>query len=388
MLIEQFILAGAERMALALTRGLIDNGATLIVSPIKPGGLLKQDFINACLKGQDKQTYQIDNHMDCKVTCPIASSKYDALAALKISRIIKQERIDTIIIVDVLRNGVFYTALAEVIGRVKPFTICWCHSLPSGKAGAFVGWLKRYFQCGLLDTLVCVSSAQQQAIIKAGFDKSRVVLIPNGVDLSQFAGREPHLPLMDRRRDHLTLPADKKIIVQVANMVPDKDFETLLKAIRLLRDTRSDFHLVLIGRGVDSKQMQDTVSQLNLTEQITLAGVRDDVPEILTRADMLVLSSKQESFGLCVLEGMAAGLPVIVSDLPALAEIVEHGKEGFRVPRANPDAFAAAIVKLLDDASLRKRMGSRGKEKAKQFSISRMIDGFYRLIEEALAKRK
>jgi len=326
--------------------------------------------------------------MDCKVTCPIASSKYDALAALKISRIIKQERIDTIIIVDVLRNGVFYTALAEVIGRVKPFTICWCHSLPSGKAGAFVGWLKRYFQCGLLDTLVCVSSAQQQAIIKAGFDKSRVVLIPNGVDLSQFAGREPHLPLMDRRRDHLTLPADKKIIVQVANMVPDKDFETLLKAIRLLRDTRSDFHLVLIGRGVDSKQMQDTVSQLNLTEQITLAGVRDDVPEILTRADMLILSSKQESFGLCVLEGMAAGLPVIVSDLPALAELVEHGKEGFRVPPADSDALAAAIAKLLDDASLRKQMGCRGQEKARQFSVSQMVEGFYRLIQQRPSKRK
>ena len=388
MLIEQFILAGAERMALALTRGLIDNGATIIVSPIKPGGLLKQDFIDACLKGQDKQTYQVDNQMDCKVTCPIASSKYDALAALKISRIIKHERIDTIIIVDVLRNGVFYTALAEVIGRVKPFTICWCHSLPSGKAGAFVGWLKRYFQCGLLDTLVCVSAAQQQAIIKAGFDKSRVVLIPNGVDLSRFAEEKSHLPLMDRRRDHLTLPADKKIIVQVANMVPDKDFETLLKAIRLLRDNRSDFHLVLIGRGVDSKQMQDTVSQLNLTEQITLAGVRDDVPEILTRADMLILSSKQESFGLCVLEGMAAGLPVIVSDLPALAELVEHGKEGFRVPPADSDALAAAIARLLDDASLRKQMGSRGREKARQFSISQMVEGFYRLIQQALSKRK
>jgi len=193
---------------------------------------------------------------------------------------------------------------------------------------------------------------------------------------------------MGGQESPLPLPGGKKIIVQVANVVPDKDFETLLQAARLLRDNRSDFHLVLIGQGVDSKQMRDTVSQLNLTEQITLAGVRDDVPEILTRADMLVLSSKQESFGLCVLEGMAAGLPVIVSDLPALAEIVEHGKEGFRVPRANPDAFAAAIVKLLDDASLRKRMGSRGKEKAKQFSISRMIDGFYRLIEEALAKRK
>ena len=388
MLIEQFILAGAEQMALALTRGLIDNGETIIVSPIKPGGPLKQDFIDVCLEGRDKQTYQADNQMDCKVTCPIASSKYDALAALKLSRIIKQERIDAIIIVDVLRNGVFYTALAEVIGRVKPFTICWCHSLPSGKAGTFVGWLKRYFQCGLLDTLVCVSAAQQQAIIKAGFDKSRIMLIPNGVDLSQFAGRESHLPLMDRRRDDLALPADKKIIVQVANMVPDKDFETLLKAIRLLRDNRSDFHLVLIGRGVDSKQMRDSVSQLNLTEQITLAGVRDDVPEILTSADMLILSSKQESFGLCVLEGMAAGLPVIVSDLPALAELVEHGKEGFRVPPADSDALAAAIARLLDDASLRKQMGSRGQEKARQFSVSQMVEGFYRLIQQALSKRK
>ena len=176
-LIEQFILAGAERMALVLTRGLIDKGVAVIVSPIKPGGPLKQDFIDACLKKQDKQSYQADNQMDCKVTCPIASSKYDALAALKLAQTIKQERIDAIIIVDVLRNGVFYAALAEVIGRTKPFTICWCHSLPSGQAGAFVGWLKRYFQSRLLDTLVCVSNAQQQAIVDAGFDKSRTVLI-------------------------------------------------------------------------------------------------------------------------------------------------------------------------------------------------------------------
>lgn len=156
MIIEQFILAGAERMALALSRGLSGRGVSVTVSPIKPGGLLRKDFVQAA----------------DRVVTPLAHGKYDVSAAVKLAQIIKQEQIDAVIVVDVLRNGLFFAALAEVIGRAKaclngkrvsgtPLVckrICWCHSLPSGQAGEFVRWLKWYFRGGLLDTLVCVLS--------------------------------------------------------------------------------------------------------------------------------------------------------------------------------------------------------------------------------------
>lgn len=376
MIIEQFILAGAERMALALSHGLSGRGVSVTVSPIKPGGLLREDFIQAA----------------DKVVTPLAHGKYDVSAAVKLARIIKQERIDAVIVVDVLRNGLFFTALAEIISRAKACLngkrvsgtppvcrrICWCHSLPSGQAGEFVRWLKWYFRRGLLDTLVCVSKAQREAIIEAGLDESRVVLIPNGVDLSLFA---------ESKGTSLPLPPDKRVIVQVANRVPDKDFDTLLTATRRLADIRDDFHLVLVGRGVDSEQMRGMVRRLDLAGQITLAGQREDVTGILQRADVLVLSSRRESFGLSVLEGMAAGLPVIVSDVPVFEELLEDGREGLKVPLANPDALADALVRLLDDESLRKRMGRAGEEKARQFSISKMVEGFYRLLEDAISKQ-
>ena len=87
-----------------------------------------------------------------------------------------------------------------------------------------------------------------------------------------------------------------------------------------------------------------------------------------------------------MLEGMAAGLPVIVSDVPVFEELLEDGREGLKVPLANPDALADALVRLLDDECLRKRMGRAGKEKARQFSISKMVEGFYRLLEDAISK--
>jgi len=127
--------------------------------------------------------------------------------------------------------------------------------------------------------------------------------------------------------------------------------------------------------------MARTVRRAGLDGALTLAGHRDDVPGILAAADAFVLSSRSESFGLAVVEAMAAGLPVVVSDLPAFRELLADGREGLKVPPGDPEALAGAIARVLDDAALRKALAAAGRRRARRFGHARMVRRFERLLQ-------
>ncbi|MCG2739695.1 MAG: glycosyltransferase, partial [Syntrophaceae bacterium] len=154
----------------------------------------------------------------------------------------------------------------------------------------------------------------------------------------------------------------------------------LLSATSQLARRRSDFHLVLVGCGTDSPEMTGGIARAGLKDFVTPAGVRHDVSAILAAADVCILSTHVETFGVAVLEGMAASLPVVASDVAALTEVFTDGVEGLKVRPGDADALAGAIGRLLDDETLRRRMGAAGRKRAKDFDISRMTDDFHCLL--------
>jgi len=346
---------GAEKVALQLVGGLVGRGFEFVLCPVKPGGVLAADFRKA----------------GAEVTDPIACCRFDPVAPFRVARTIRRRGIQAIMLLDVTRNAMFHGFLGARLSGKDLLKICWCHSPLGGTAGDFTARLRRYAGAFGLDALVCTSRHERRKLIRTGLDRHRTVAIHNGIDLSRFEGAPPC---------ELPLPAGKKIIVQVANFMPHKDHATLIAAAGRLAAARDDFHLLLVGRGTDSAKLQEGIAGAGLSGRATLAGYRDDVPGILVASHVFVLSTHYEAFSLAALEAMAAGLPLVVSDIPAFDEMFGHEREGLKVPCGDAESLAGAIGRLLDDVDLRQRFGAAGRRRVEQFSAEHMSLDFERLL--------
>jgi len=352
---NNLLMGGAERLALDLVGALQGQGFEFVVGSIRRDEALREAFERA----------------GAVVRTGLARWRFDPAAPIRLARIIRRHRIDAVIVLDAIRNGMFYSFVGAAFSGRRVGRICWCHSTPGGKAGRFVPLLRAYRATGMLDAVVCVSR-HLRGLLKARGLARRALVIPNGLDAAAFDGAAPA---------SLDVPKDKHVLVQVANAVEDKDPDTLLKAAAHLAARRDDFLLLLVGRGTDSPAMNEAIRRSGAAGCVRALGHRGDVAAILPAADVFVLSTKMETFGLAVAEAMAAGLPVVASDVPAFEELFTHEREGLKVPPGDPAALADAIERLLDDADLRRRLAEAGRRRARAFPLGRMVRRWKRLLE-------
>ncbi|MFJ8434371.1 glycosyltransferase [Kitasatospora sp. NPDC094019] len=198
-------------------------------------------------------------------------------------------------------------------------------------------------------TTVAVSRQVAQTLHAWGVPPARVELIPNGID----AARYHHPPAARagtraRLRAELGLPPDSWVIGGIGRLVPGKRFAVLLEALAALDGAA---RLVLIGEGPERSALERRAEELGVRDRLVLTGERDDVPELLTALDVLAAPSTEETFGLGVLEGLAAGLPVRHSACPALDELPPGAAPQARRIPSEAAAYTAALRDLrhLDD---------------------------------------
>ena len=152
-------------------------------------------------------------------------------------------------------------------------------------------------------------------------------------------------------------PADgPTVVVAVGRLKYPKDTRTLVEAAA---QVPGDWRLDLVGDGPERAELEQVSG-----ERVHFVGERDDVPELLAGASVFVLSSRSEGFPISVLEAMAAGLPVVASDVGGVREQVEQEVTGLLVPRGDAVALASAIERLVRDPELRRRMGEAGRARA------------------------
>ena len=125
---------------------------------------------------------------------------------------------------------------------------------------------------------------------------------------------------------------DVPVVGTVANLTAKKDQSTLLRAFAILRGDRPDARLVVVGAGVLEDQLRREADQLGLGTSVLWAGSRPDVPQLLPAFDVFALTSRFEGLPIALLEGMAAGLPVVVTPVGGVGEVVTDGREGFFAP--------------------------------------------------------
>jgi glycosyltransferase involved in cell wall biosynthesis len=241
------------------------------------------------------------------------------------------------------RNFVFRSLDAWMYGR---FSEVACNS--EGTAKEFVRWLPKM--------------------------QPRTCVIPNGVPVDKFAHATPS----DELRQRL---GGKPAVIFVARFESAKDHPTLLKAVSGLQDVQ----LVLVGDGPLRPKMEALAQELNLSARVHFMGRRSDVPSLLKACNVYVHSSNWEGFGIAAVEAMAAGLPVIASDVSGLAEVVRGA--GICFPPGDWARLALEIRALLDSPARRAELIKSGQMRAQEYSIDSSVDAYIRMYERALTAK-
>lgn len=208
-----------------------------------------------------------------------------------------------------------------------------------------------------------------------GVPMRKVQVIHNGIDLARF----PSAPeRVGNRR-----------VVHVARLNPIKDQATLLRATRIVADAMPDMRLDIVGDGPSRTDLETLTDKLALRDQVRFLGFRSDVSELLSGADLFVLSSRSEGISLTLLEAMATGLPIVATEVGGNREVVVPGETGLLVPPQTPTAMAAAMRELLSQPGIARRMGNAGRRRAEdEFDLRRVVARYEELYLSLLHRKR
>jgi glycosyltransferase involved in cell wall biosynthesis len=205
--------------------------------------------------------------------------------------------------------------------------------------------LKHYAAC---DHLIGNTQDLVESFRKQGWPENRLHYLPNFVDAA------PGRPLP---REALRTPDAGPVALALGRLHENKAFDTLIAALALV----PDLHLWLAGEGPQRERLERQITEAGLSERVRLLGWRDDVADLLASADFLVVPSRHEPLGNVVIEGWAAGLPVLATASIGPASLIRDGETGFLAPVDDTGALAAAMSRLARDPALRARLGAAGR---------------------------
>ena len=218
----------------------------------------------------------------------------------------------------------------------------------------------------------CCSFSAKALSRNDGFAGRRIEIVENGIVVEKYRSNVDRSAL----RDGLNLKNDRRYIAMVARFHPVKDHAMLMRAFARIAPLRNDVDLLLVGDGPLRANLEEQARQAGVAERVRFLGIRRDVAEILQAVDVFALTSASEAASLTLLEAMASGLPVVVTDVGGNPEIVRQGIDGHLVARGDDAAAAKALLQVLDHPDEAKRMGAAGRER---------VDAHYRL-DDTIAK--
>jgi glycosyltransferase involved in cell wall biosynthesis len=262
----------------------------------------------------------------------------------------------------------FYGALAAKLAGV-PVIVNTQHGRGCGK-----GWKAKWqFRIANRLTRQVVGVSRDAALLCQSDDphsREKIIAIWNGINLDRFTYVGPKL-----------VPT----AISVARLSKEKDFPTLLEAVRHVLPHVPDFRLQIVGDGPERTTIEKKISELNLGNHIELLGERHDVAQLLTQAGFFVSATRTEGVSLTLLEAMAVGLPIVTTSVGGNPEVVLDGRTGRLVPDGDPLALARAMIDMCGDRGSWTLMGLLGRQRVEEnFEIRNMIGCYETLYEELL----
>jgi glycosyltransferase involved in cell wall biosynthesis len=233
-----------------------------------------------------------------------------------------------------------------------------------------------------MDQLIAVSQAIVAKIADERPGLAPVELIYNGVDLRRYDDQQPASDL----REQYGMEPGSKIVGVVARLEPEKGHQTLIDAWPYVLRQVPDAYLFIAGEGSMRDAIEARAQANRVAHRVVFTGRRDDIPAVTAAFDVAVLPSHREAQGLSILEAMALSRPVVASDVGGIPEMVEDGVTGVLVPHDQPQALAAAIVRLLRDPELAATIAKAGHDLVHdRFCIELMVRAVEDIYEEGAA---
>ena len=223
------------------------------------------------------------------------------------------------------------------------------------------------------DLVIAISEAVERFLLtEHRYPPSKVRCIPLGWE------GEPLPPSNDPR---------PPTIVCIALFRPEKGHNVLLDAFSLVRRQLPEARLVLVGQGVLMEELVAKVSELGLRDHVQITGPVPEIWSYLARSDVFALASTSEAFGIAIVEAMAAGLPVVASDVGGIPELVEPGVTGELFPPGDSEALAGHLVRILSNPELRSRMAAAARVAADSRRLSVTLPRYFEAYDELIASR-
>ena len=233
-----------------------------------------------------------------------------------------------------------------------------------------------------MDRLIVPSESIARKVRAEG-RHARFAVIPNGVDLSRFASPVPPC----RLRSEFGIPADAPLLGVVARLEPEKGHRHLVAAMPSILRAAPDAWLAIVGEGSEAHALRAQAADLGVDERVVFTGRRDDVTAITADVTIALLPSLREAQGISILEAMALSRPVVAAAVGGIPEVITDGVDGLLVPPADPAVLADAVVRLINDPTLRDRIAEAGyRTVAERFSIDAQVRRTEEAYDEELAR--
>jgi glycosyltransferase involved in cell wall biosynthesis len=234
------------------------------------------------------------------------------------------------------------------------------------------------------DRIVTVSHFHRQVALNLGIAPAeKIMAIPNGVLTRRAQAQLPRAEIRARLGVQ-----DEFVILSTGRLAEQKGLEYLLKAIPLVSSPGTPFKVLLAGDGPLSDQLRALAARLRVGARVEFLGFRNDIGDLLTAADLVVLPSLWEGLSISLLEAMAAGKPVITTAIGSNCEVTSDGRAAVLVPPKDPVSLARAIESLIADDVRRHELGRRAEqEQVRRYGMDRMLNSYLAEYESLLIRK-
>lgn len=358
-----FNTGGITTYILTLAKGFIQRGHKVIV--VSSGG----ELVEALQKmggAHFPMNISTKSELDPKIY----------LAALRLRNVVAYKKIDIIH---------SHTRVTQVLGQVLSFLtkipyVATCHGFYKLRLS------RRLWPCWG-DAAIAISPPVQEHLTRDfGVPEKKTFLVHNGIDVSRFP-----VPDEKSRQEKRGLYgfSDHLVIGIIARLADVKGHSVLIRALPKVLKRFPNAQLLIVGEGKEEENLRRLVQQLNIGEHVTFMSIVNRTAEILPLFDVSVLPSLDEGLGISIMEAQIMGVPVIATNVGGIPSLIKDGETGLLVNPGDPDALADAIIRVLNDKELAKRLGTQAREFIlREFNSDLMVEDTLAVYQKVIGDRK
>lgn len=313
-------------------------------------------------------------------TVPWRRSKPVFAAARHLAALVRKHRIDIVH---------SHNCYADVVARIARFLVRVRLVTTLYVWGDF-GWRRNLIQwlnqiaIRRFDVISAHCEIAVEQTVARGFARERVRLLISG-----FASN--HRPISpterQRRRQERGVAEHEVVLANVARFYPEKAHDALLRSFRMIHDRRPETRLWILGVGPLEAEVRRQCTALGLDDCVSFLGFVEDLPAILALVDLQVHPSHMEGVALSICSGMAAGLPIVASNVGGLPEVLKQGHTGLLVPPGDEAGFAEAVIGLVEQADRARRLGAAARKFIEEdYSLARAARAVERTYQEVMGR--